>query len=357
MSSSICRRRRVGALDRTGHAVVIEQAAPAPKHGQVLVRVKASLISAGTELAGARAARAAGRTDPGRPQPFGYQNAGQVVAVGRGVKRFSPGDRVACMGGGFALHTDLAAVPQNLCARMPDGLDDEQAVYVHLAATSLHAVRRAQIQLGEYVLVMGLGVVGQLAGQFAALDGAYVMGSDPLDWRCRVAVRCGFAATAVTGEHDLECAARTFTDGHGFDHAVLAFSGEGTDTFELVKQLMKRSPDGHEMGNVVLVGGLTTQCLWGAAMGNLNLLGAARTGPGYHDRRWEHGQRPYPCTLTRWTTRSNMVLVLRLMAEGRIKTGPLTSHRLPLTRIDEAVSLHLDAPHKTLGTVLLMDEP
>jgi threonine dehydrogenase-like Zn-dependent dehydrogenase len=346
--SKIPQRRRVGALDATGHALVIKAPVPKPKTGQVLVRVRASLVSPGTELSGAKRARAEGQTDPGTPRPFGYQNAGDVIALGRGVKQFKVGDRVACMGGGYALHADYSAVPQNLCAVLPPELDYEHGAYGHLAMTALHAIRRARIQLGDYVLIVGLGIVGQVAGQLAKLSGAYVMGWDLTAGRRRIARRCGFDSTTGPGEDDL-------TGGAGFDHAVIAFGGQGDEAQQAVTQVMKLTPDGHREGNIVLVGGVTTTCNWAAGLGNLNFLSSARTGPGYHDEPWEHGGCAYPPVWMRWTTRTNMDLVMRLMAEKRLRIDPLTTHRLGLAKIDDAVTAHIERPSKTLGTVLLMD--
>ena len=183
----------------------------------------------------------------------------------------------------------------------------------------------------------------------------YVMGWDLYAGRNRIARRCGLDAAVRIGADDERAAADAFTAGRGFDMAVMAFGGDGSDAMGKVKQVMKRSADGHQMGRVVLVGGLRTDCRWGAGMGNLDLLASARTGPGYHDEDWEHGRGSYPAAFVRWDTASNMALVLRLIAEGRLKVKPLTTQRFPLDRIDQAVDAHLNAPARTLGTVILMD--
>ena len=96
------RTRRVAAIDGTGHGCIIKEPIPAVEPGQVLVKVRAATISPGSELPAARAARAAGVTDPGTPRLFGYQNSGDVAAVGADVTQFKKGDRVACFGGGYA---------------------------------------------------------------------------------------------------------------------------------------------------------------------------------------------------------------------------------------------------------------
>jgi threonine dehydrogenase-like Zn-dependent dehydrogenase len=348
--------RQIGALDATGHARVITDNIPPVRKGALLVEVHASLISPGTELAAASKARKAPPADPGKPSPFGYQNAGIVLEAGEGVTEFRRGDRVACMGGGYAYHTDYAVVPKNLCARLPDNVSFEEGAFAHLAITSLHAIRRGEPQLGEYLLVVGLGLVGQMAARLGQLSGMYVMGWDRVGFRCDVARRWGINDTTVPGQENEKEKAKAFTRGMGFDMAVMAIGGDGTQPLKDVKAVMKISPDTHEMGRICLVGGLITTTQWGAGNGNLDLRSCARTGPGYHDEPWEHGAYEYPPVFMRWTTRTNMDLALRLMSEGRLDVRSLITHRLPLAKIEEAVTAHIEKPDSTLGTVLVMKQ-
>ena len=352
------KERWVGMLGPDGRAFAQPGPMPALKKGCVLVKVKASLISPGTELGNARALRsgAAPLPDPPpAPRAFGYQNAGDVLAVGEGVEQFRPGDRVACMGGGYALHATYAVVPQYLCARLPDVVSYEEGAFAHLAMTSLNAVRRGAPELGETVLAVGLGMVGQMAARLSQLSGASVMGWDMLPTRCRTAMSWALDAVARPGTDDLEATTRAFTRELGFDMAVLTVPGDATAVLQDVRKAMKQSPDHHEMGRLCMVGG-TSQCVWGAGLGNLDLRACSRTGPGYHDDAWELGETTYPKALVRWTTRSNMELVLRLMAEDKLPVDRMITHRIPLERIDDAVRAHLEETDTTLGTVLLMNQ-
>ncbi len=310
--------RHVGAMDATGHALVITQPMPALRKGTVRVKVHASLISPGTEFIGVAKARQSPPAAPGKPRPFGYQNAGVVLECGPGADEFKPGDRVACMGGGYAQHTDFAVVPINLCARLPDNVSFEEGAFNHLAMTALHAVRRGEPQIGENLLVVGLGLVGQLSARIGQLAGMFVMGWDKFPFRCKVARRWGIDAATVIGSEDDTRAAAKFTRGSGFDMAVMAFGGEGTPALQSVTKVMKLSPDTHAMGRICLVGAMNTVCSWGAGLGNLDLRSCARTGPGYHDEPWEHGEVAYPPVFMRWTTRTNMECALRLISEGKL---------------------------------------
>ena len=127
-----------------------------------------------TELGGVKRRR----ENPGsetRQRSFGYTNAGVVVGKEGDCDEFEIGDRVAGMGGGYALHATYACVPHNLCAKVPNDVADEEAASIHLAATrkvALHAVQRGRIRIGENVVVAGLGIVGQFACQIAKTAGA-----------------------------------------------------------------------------------------------------------------------------------------------------------------------------------------
>ena len=351
----MAKTRLIGALDCTGRGVVLEQEVPPLTKGHILVKVHASLISAGTELSKAKTDRKAEDPEKTDPRPFGYQNAGEVLEVGEGVRQFKPGDRVACMGGDGARHTNYAVVAQNLCALMPGGVSYEEAAYCHLAMTSLNAIRRGGTALGEYCVIVGLGVVGQIAGRLAQLGGMYVMGWDLSAFRCEIARKFSCHDTTLVGEEDTGEKGKAFTRGFGFDMAVMAFGGDGTQALMSVRDVMKVTPDGHQMGRICIVGGVKAQTSWGSTLGNLDLRCCARTGPGYHDEPWERGESVYPMVFMRWTTRTNMEYCLRLMADGDLDVKAITTHTLPLAKISEAVDAHVERPNETIGTVLLME--
>jgi threonine dehydrogenase-like Zn-dependent dehydrogenase len=346
------RKRRVAAVCGDGHIRLIEQDVPALRPGAVLVEVHASLVSPGTELNGWHSLRVR-REEPkpdAKPRPFGYANAGVVLKVGEGVKELAPGQRVCCMGGGYALHTDYALVPHNLCVPLPDGVSFERGSYGHLAATAVHALRRGAPEFGEWACVVGLGLVGQLCAQVYRLAGNFVIGWEGLAFRRQVADRCGIDATVAIGEEDAVAATRQFTGGEGLDAAVIAFGGDATETIPALEKAMKCSPDGHPMGRIVIVG--AAHFAYTDTLTNMDIRRSSRPGPGYHDEAWEYGP-DYPPVFMRWTTRTNLALSLRLIAEGRINVDPLTTHTIPLADVDEGVSAALDDPDSILGVVFV----
>ena len=152
-------KKRVIIARQSGKITLIEGPIPEIKSGSVLVRVHNSLVSPGSEVGGWRNLHNQ-QVVESEPKPFGYANAGIVEQVGNGVSRFKAGDRIACMGAGYALHSNYAVVPHNLCVPLPDNVNFAQGAYGHLAATAVHVYRRGQSGFGEFAAVVGLGVLG-----------------------------------------------------------------------------------------------------------------------------------------------------------------------------------------------------
>jgi threonine dehydrogenase-like Zn-dependent dehydrogenase len=344
---------KVAAVCGDGHLRVIEQDVPALMRGTVLVDVKSSLVSPGTELNGWRGlAEKRRHPDAAAPRPFGYSNAGTVREAGEGVTEFKPGDRVACIGAGYALHTDCAVVPHHLCVALPQKVSFAQGAYAMLAATALHTLRRGEPEFGESVCVLGLGLAGQLAAQLYKLAGNFVIGWDRIESRLQIAKKWGIDATVAAGAGDEVAATRGFTRGLGLDAAVMANAGECDEIVDKLVRAMKVSPDGHPMGRIMVVGWPTFRFanLIGG-MNNIDIRRCSRTGPGYHDDPWEVGNA-YPPVFMRWTTRTNLELCVRLIEEGRLNVDALTTHRIPFQDLEARVDRLLDDPDALLGVVI-----
>ena len=346
-------KRSVVAVMGNGHLGLIEQDIPPVKPGSVLVEVKASLVSPGTELGGWRQLLEETR-NPKKdfaPQPFGYSNAGLVAQVGEGVTDLKVGDRVACIGAGFAQHTDWAVVPHNLCVRLPDSVTWAQGSYAMLAATGLQAVRRSLPEIGEFFSVVGMGLVGQLSAMLLELSGAVTIGWDTIGQRLDIARKWGLRDTTLVGKEDAIEKTKAFTCSAGLDGSIFAFGGDGKAAYEQTFKCMKLSPDGHRMGRIAVVGGAKLDIPWAPA--NLDVRIAARPGAGYHDPAWEFGS-DYPPVFMRWTTKTNLALCIRLIAEGKMKVDTLTTHTIPLKDVDAGITKIIQEPDEILGVVFTM---
>lgn len=347
-------KRQLAIVDTQGRCHIIEEDIPTPGQGEVLIRLRASMISPGTQLGGVRALRAGDPHAIPDPQRLGYQGSGTVAALGEGVTQFKIGDRVACLGAG-AGHSTHGILAQNLCTLMPDDVTFEEASCMNLTLTAMQAYRRAEPELGQFMLILGLGVVGQMTGQIARAAGQYVMGWDMLKGRRDIAEQMAVHQAIDPRDENTKAICDAFTDGLGFDNAVFAIGGEGTKALRQVQSVMKVTPHGEAMGSLIMVGGLSITTGWGANMGNLDVRSSSRSGPGYHDHAWERGNSTYPNTLVRWTARSNMKLALRMIAEKKLNPNLVISHTMPLGEFAQAVELLLNEPDKTQGVVLVMN--
>ena len=289
----------------------------------------------------------------GDPKKFGYSNAGIIKETGVGVSRFKAGDRVACIGYGFALHTDFAVVPQNLCVLLPDNVSYEQGAYAMLLTTAMQSLRRCEPEFGERVAIVGLGLVGQLAAQLHQLAGNKVIGWARHQIQIDVAEKWGIDKVINSKVQNPVTESRNFTRGYGVDALVLAFAGPSGDVWKQCCDCLKKTPDGHLMGRVVIVGGAAVDIAWIPA--NIDIRIAARTGPGYHDDNWELGQ-DYPPVFMRWTTQTNLELCMELLDEKKVNTDALTTHRIPLEDAEKEVEKIIHNPDSILGLVFTNKE-
>ena len=345
-------KRLEAVITGTGEVMVREAELPELKTGEVRIKVDSSLISPGTEMSGVKNKRE--DPDPkAEPGVFGYANAGEIIAVNGDVKDLKVGMRVAAMGEGSAHHANYANVPVNMVVPISDNVSYAQAAYACLGATSLQAVRRADVKLGEYGMVLGLGIVGNLAAQLSQISGARIIGWEGFESRISITKKCGIENIVNFRSADPVAISKEFAAPYGMDFAIMAFGGQATEAFNSIKECMKVSQDGHIMGNVVLVGGCLVEIGGGAHTGNLNIKIASRTGPGYHDPEYEYG-KDYPDAFVQFTTQRNLCEIISLISERRLLVDPMTTHTMPLEDVGKAADLLINTPDKALGIVLQM---
>ncbi|HYF34610.1 MAG TPA: zinc-binding alcohol dehydrogenase, partial [Prosthecobacter sp.] len=306
--------------------VPVPQAPP----GGILVRTTCSVISPGTEKMKVEQARmsllqkAKARPDQVKkvldtartlgwraamekvknrlesPAPLGYSAAGVVTAVDPLNTRFKVGDRVACGGAECAFHAEMIAVPDLLAAPVPDGVEDWQAAYTTLASISLQAVRQADVRLGDRVLVVGQGLVGQLATSLLCASGARVMAVDFVRQRLAVSQAMGAERTLNPAETKTEDAVREWTAGAGVDAVLLCVGGRGPEAAEMAVSSLR------DRGTLVIVGIYDAELSWKTAyMKDIQVRYSRSYGPGRYDAEYEWGGRDYPIGYVRWTENRN----------------------------------------------------
>lgn len=344
-----------------GKTVVEEVPVPVVKPGMVLVRTAASLVSAGTERMVVDFAsknligKAASRPDLVRqvinkamreglipsieaafnkldqPMPLGYSSAGTVVEIGEDVMDFKTGDRVACAGGGYAVHAEYNLVPVNLVSRLPEAVDFESAAFTTLGAIALHGFRLASPQLGEKVCVIGLGLLGLLAAQVARAAGCSVFGVDLSEDRIALAQKMGFSAAHRTSCIDMVAG---LTNGLGFDHVLICADTNSNDPVELAGEIAR------DRATVVAIGAVGMEIPRKRYYEKELEFKISRSyGPGRYDPEYEEGGIDYPLGYVRWTEGRNLQAFVDLMAAGKVDVHPHITHRIPIEAAPRAYDL------------------
>lgn len=355
-----------------GASRLVSVPTPRVASGEVLVRTKVSLLSAGTErmlvefgkanliskalkqperipavldkvrAEGIASAAEAIASKLEQPVAIGYSNVGRVIECGESIDGIAIGDRVVSNGP----HAEFVAVPKNLCARVPDSVSDETASFTVIAAISLQGVRLVNPTLGECVVVIGLGMIGLLAVQLLRLHGCRVLGMDLDPSRLALASQYGAEAVDIASGADYLSAASAFSRGRGVDAVIIAASTTSNDPVSRAAKMCRKR------GRIVLVG------VAGLELNRSDFYEKELTfqvscsyGPGRYDPGYEDGGHDYPVGFVRWTEQRNFEAVLDLMASRALDVGPLISHRFSIDGAEEAFALlSSDAP--SLGILL-----
>src|SRR5215467_7519695 len=346
---------------RTGEVTVEEVPAPQLLPGCALVRIAASVVSAGTERASSEFARksllqkAQSRPDLAReviskvkrdgilsavqavrsrldqPQSPGYSSAGTVIAVGEGVTDIQPGDRVACAGAGIAVHAEIACVPRLLLARIPapdplttDEVPFDQAAFATLGAVALHGIRTSDARLGDLVAVIGLGLLGQLTLQLLKAAGCRVLGMDVDGTRAELARRLGADEVAIAGSTFRDLCLET-SAGAGVDAVLITAETASSDPVNLAGAIAR------DRAVVVAVGTVGIEIERKAYYEKeLDFRISRSYGPGRYDAAYEQKGRDYPIGHVRWTETRNMEGFLQFLADGKLNLKPLITHQFAI---------------------------
>jgi predicted dehydrogenase/threonine dehydrogenase-like Zn-dependent dehydrogenase len=370
---------------RSGKLALKEVPDARVRSGHLLVRTRASLISAGTErmvvnfAKKSLAAKAKARPDLVRkvldkakrdgigatmravmarldePLPLGYSAVGEVVEVGAGLEgKFRVGQRVAIAGAGLANHSELNAVPENLCAPVPDDVNDEEACFGTLGAIAMNGVRLVEPQLGDVVAVIGAGLVGQLAAQFLDLAGCRVVVLDYNAERLKLATYAGAELVCDLSKGDPTAAIMDLSGGRGCDGVVIAAATESSEPFDTAANIAR------DKAKISLVGITGTEFDYRLFMKKeLSVVVSRSYGPGRYDPDYENRHVKYPVGFVRWTETRNLEETVRLMSrrrDHRLQVEQMITHKIPFAEAEKAYDMVSNNTEPHLGVILEYDK-
>lgn len=279
--------------------------------------------------------------------PIGYSCAGEIVSVGSSVNKFKVGDRVACAGSGIASHADFIKAPVNLLSRIPDNVNYEDASFTTVGSIALQGIRRANVQPGEIIIVLGLGLLGQLAVQIAKAWGLRVIGIDLIENRLKLASEMGCDLALSASNSDLEKKIHEFSGNVGVDSVIIYASTKSSEPANLAMKLCRKK------GRVVVVGAVGMNLIRDEMyMKELDFVISTSYGPGRYDEVYEQKGIDYPIAYVRWTENRNMQEILNLLALKKLNTERLISNTFDVKDAADAFNLLIDAPIDNISILL-----
>jgi predicted dehydrogenase/threonine dehydrogenase-like Zn-dependent dehydrogenase len=266
------------------------------------------------------------------PSPLGYSCSGSVVAAGGLVEGLQPGDRVACAGADYANHAEFVAIPRNLAVKVPDNVTDEEAAFTTVGSIALQGVRLAQPLLGETFLIIGLGLLGQIATQLLRANGCQVIVTD-LDTTL-VERAESYGAIGVAPDSCVVEACKSLTSGHGVDGVLVCAGTASNQPIELCGEVTR------EKGRVVVVGAVRMDIPREEYFKKeINVVISRSYGPGRYDPFYEEGGNDYPLGYVRFTEQRNMATFLDLVSQGKLDVKGLITHKYSVHEAAQAYQL------------------
>ena len=337
---------------KTGATILEDVPAPKVKKGCVLIKTTRSLVSIGTERMlvefgkanmlqkamqqpervkqvlgkiktdGLRPTVDAVFNKLGQPLPLGYCNVGTVVAVGDGVSEFKTGDRVASNGH----HAEYVCVPKNLCAHIPDCVNDEDAAFTVIGAIGLQGLRLCDPQLGETIVVTGLGLIGLITAELLIANGCRVIGIDPDPNKLAIAKKKGIITINPAEGADVVKTINELTDHVGADGVIITASAKTDDIIAQAAQMSRKQ------GRIILIGVIGLNISRADFYEKeLTFRVSCSYGPGRYDDSYEKAGIDYPLPYVRWTEQRNFKAILQTIAAGKLGVAALITERIPLT--------------------------
>ena len=335
-----------------GETRLEEVPCPRPKKGHIVIESRKSLVSAGTERMlvdfgkagwiskarsqpdkvievlskvktdGVAATYNAVKSKLDQPLPLGYCNVGKVLdGSDTGI---AAGTRVVSNGN----HAEVVRVPKNLVSIIPNNVDDETAAFTVIGAIALQGIRLVNPNIGESVVVTGLGLIGLMAVQILRANGCRVIGIDFDTAKCELAKEFGAEVVDLSKGQDALVIADGFTRGRGVDAVLITASSKSNAVVHQAATMCRKR------GRIVLVGVVGLELSRADFYEKeLSFQVSCSYGPGRYDEEYETRGNDYPYGFVRWTEQRNFDAILELMGAGSISVKGLVNHRFSIADV------------------------
>ncbi len=364
------------AIVKKGKVFGEEVPAPVVSEGAVLIKVINSCISVGTEISKVeRSGKSLIKTALEQPENVkqildmvksrgvsktiakikgvvetgklaGYSVSGIIIEVGSGITKFKAGDAVAASGADIANHAEYVSVPENLVMKMPTDLDFESASTVTLGGIAMQGVRRADLRLGEFAVVLGVGLLGLLAVQMLRASGVHVAAVDLDERRLILAKDLGAELTIKSDDENMVTQIENWSNGFGADAVIFTAATRSNAPLSQSFKACKKK------GRVVLVGVSGMEIKRADIYAKeLDFLISTSYGPGRYDNQYEEKGLDYPYAYVRWTENRNMTEYLNLLSKGIINVRSIIDEIYPIEKAEEAFE-SLNSPTKPILVLL-----
>lgn len=283
------------------------------------------------------------------PSPLGYSCAGEVIKVGEDVQNYMVGDLIAC-GGQGAVHAEIVSVYENLCVKIPRDINMRDASFTTIGSIAIQGIRQAKLSLGEYCVVIGLGLLGQITIQLLKAAGIKTIGVDIDQSKVELAKNNGVDLALVRNTEGLEEEIINYCDGYGADAVIITAATTSNDPANLAGFLSRQK------AKVVSVGRVSTDFNRDAYYAKeLDFRMSCSYGPGRYDIEYEEKGHDYPIGYVRWSENRNMKSFVDLLSVGKVNLDKLITHEFNFLDAKKAYDIINDLSEPYLGMVLKYD--
>lgn len=340
---------------KTGSTEIVEFPAPQVKPGHILIESTYSLVSIGTERSTVTGTKESlisrAKKNPEKILklldlvknngikktissisnqidqffPLGYCNSGIVIEVGENISDIQIGDRVVSNGP----HAEIVSVPRNLVCKIPDLVSNKHASFTVIGAIALQGVRLCKPTVGEYIVVIGLGLVGLMTVQILKANGCRVIGIDIDQKKCDLANSFGAKTINSQNVSDIDKLIFNLTSS-GADGVIITASNSDNKIISDAARMSRKR------GRIILVG------VVGLLLDRseffkkeLTFQVSSSYGPGRYDDKYELEGIDYPKPFVRWTENRNFESILNLMEDGLLNVENLISQEIELDNFKE----------------------